>query len=125
MLGLDAKPRGSGLRPMNLMHCITGKEADFLSSFMDKGLGALFSTPFETSCRREVLKMAGWANTRRALALTCVCALVVTVAAETVLKDDTKIRLSNAEVEGKLQVQPNFHIFSASMRLSWIVIYLR
>jgi hypothetical protein len=62
--------------------------------------------------------MAGWANTRRALALACVCALVVTVAAEAILKDGTTARLSNAEVEGKLQVQPNFHIFSASMRLS-------
>jgi zinc transporter 7 len=58
--------------------------------------------------------MARWANSRRALALTCVCALWVTVAAEAVLKDSTKIRLSNADVEERLQVLPNFHVFSAS-----------
>jgi hypothetical protein len=66
--------------------------------------------------------MARWANSRRALALACVCALWVTVAAEAVLKDSTKIRLSNADVEERLQVLPNFHVFSAShacVRLGW------
>lgn len=58
--------------------------------------------------------MARWANGRRALALTCVCALWVTVAAEAVLKDSTKRRLSNADVEEKLQVLPNFCVFSVS-----------
>jgi solute carrier family 39 (zinc transporter), member 7 len=52
------------------------------------------------------------ADGRRALALALICALVVTVAADAALKDGTRIRLSNAEVEEKLQVRANFaHCF--------------
>ena len=41
---------------------------------------------------------------RRALALYFVFAIVLTVAAKPTLKDGTKIRLSNGDVEEKLQV---------------------
>src|SRR5947209_17507368 len=44
------------------------------------------------------------AYSRRALALYFVCAIVLTVAAKATSKDGTKIRLSNEDVEEKLQV---------------------
>lgn len=52
--------------------------------------------------------MAVGANNRRAFALTFVCALVLTVAAEAAVKDGTRTRLSNAEVEEQLQVRASF-----------------
>ena len=45
---------------------------------------------------------------RRALAVASVCALVLTVAAEASLKDGARIRLSNEELEEKLQVGVKF-----------------
>lgn len=53
------------------------------------------------------LRMMRWRYGRRALAVAVVCAFVLTVAAEASLKDGTKIRLSNEEVEEKLQVGAN------------------
>jgi hypothetical protein len=41
---------------------------------------------------------------RRALALSFVCAIVLTVAAEATLKDGTRVRLRNGDVEEELQV---------------------
>jgi hypothetical protein len=41
---------------------------------------------------------------RRALALSFVCAIVLTVAAEATSKDGTRMRLGNGDVEEKLQV---------------------
>jgi hypothetical protein len=62
--------------------------------------------------KREALKMAHSAYSRRALTLAFVCAVVLTVAAEASLKDGTRIRLSNEEVEEKLQVGVNsIHCF--------------
>ena len=44
------------------------------------------------------------AYSRRALALALVCAILLTVAAEASVKDNTRIRVTREEAEEKLQV---------------------
>ena len=50
------------------------------------------------------LKMARWDYSRRAVALVFLCGLALTVAAEATLKNGTRVRMSNQEVQERLQV---------------------
>ena len=55
----------------------------------------------------RMMRSTGLRSGRHALAVVCLSSLILTVAAESILKDGTSLRMSNEQVEEKLQVRPS------------------